>query len=414
MIILILYIVGIKGSGIGALAKILSKQGHIVRGVDVEEEFYTMDMNYPIAIENFSNMQLKKSYFYIIGNAFLNHSVTKFIQKMKYKYMTYPAALNHFFNNKFWICVSGTSGKTTTTKMLATLFPEATCLIGDGSYQVGSSNIFILEACEYRNTFLNYHPNLALILNANYDHIDFFKTKEAYEQAFQSFAEQSKICVVNGDEFSYRNSTMITYGRNPNNDIVFEYQKGKVTILRKTFELPIIGIKYAYDFVGAYLIAKLCNSRDYSIQSRIQKFQMPKRRFEITKLDTQIVLLDYAHHPKEIETIYNTLTEQYGNKRKICIFEPHTISRLQYFIEDYKRVLGLFDECYLYSLFSSAREIHNQSLEKSLYQYLGFKNYDSFIKNVLLQKQDCILCFLGAGIIDRACKSYIDEKKYCI
>ncbi len=407
---MLFYFVGIKGSALSAFAKILSEKGHIVRGVDVEEEFYTMNSKHPIRIENFSNMQLKSCYLYIIGNAFLNHSVTKYIQKMGYTFMTYPKALNYFFKNYKWLCVAGTSGKTTTTKMISTLLSNATCLIGDGSYHVGTSDVFVLEACEYRNTFLNYHPSIALILNTNYDHIDFFKTQEEYTKSFQQFISQSKICIVNGDECSYRGHHIITYGTHKNNDIVFDYSCGKVTILRKTFELPMVGIKYAYDFVGAYLIAKLCNIRDNSIQKRMTTFQMPKRRFEKIELENQTVILDYAHHPKEIETIYDTLTEQYKDKRKICIFEPHTITRLQYFINDYKMVLSRFDECYLYRLFSSARETHNVKLEKELYDKLGFKTYSHSVKLNLFQANDCILCFLGAGVIDKECKEYIKEK----
>ncbi|MDE7384900.1 MAG: hypothetical protein K2M84_03975, partial [Anaeroplasmataceae bacterium] len=158
---MLFYLVGIKGSALSALAKILSKQGHIVRGVDVEEEFYTMNSRYPMRIESFSNMILKKCYFYIIGNAFLKHSVTKYIQNMRYKLMTYPQFLNFYFKDKKWISISGTSGKTTTTKMISTLLPNTTSLIGDGSYSFGKSDYFILESCEYRNTFLNYHPYIS-------------------------------------------------------------------------------------------------------------------------------------------------------------------------------------------------------------------------------------------------------------
>ncbi len=406
---MLFYLVGIKGSALSALAKILSEQGHIVRGVDVEEDFYTMNSIYPIRTESFSNMQLKKCYFYIIGNAFINHSVTKYIQSMVYTYMTYPQFLNYHFNNKQWICVSGTSGKTTTTKMLATLLPNSTSLIGDGSYQVGTKKDFILESCEYRNTFLNYHPYISLILNVNYDHVDFFKTKEDYEKSFIQFAKQSNICIVNGDEFSYRADNVITYGRNEDNDVVFTYDKGKVTILRKIFELSIVGLKYAYDFVGAYLAVKLLNERDSVVQTRIKNFVMPKRRFEKTEIGSQIIISDYAHHPQEVEAIYETLCEQYGSMRKICIFEPHTISRLQCFIKDYKKVLGQFDECYLYGLFSSAREKHNIVLEKSLYKELGFQVYDYHLKQSLYKKENVIICFLGAGTIDRACEEYRKE-----
>nr|MDE5546856.1 hypothetical protein [Anaeroplasmataceae bacterium] len=148
---------------------------------------------------------------------------------------------------------------------------------------------------------------------------------------------------------------------------------------------------------------------DYKIQSRIKDFVMPKRRFEKTELNSQIIISDYAHHPQEVETIYETLVEQYGSRKKICIFEPHTITRLQCFIKDYKKILSQFDECYLYSLFSSARESHNIVLEKELYKELGFSSYDYHTKQMLANQKNCIVCFLGAGTIDSACEEYRKE-----
>lgn len=411
---MLFYLIGIKGSAMSALAKILYQLGHIVKGVDVEEEFYTIKNTDNIPIETFSNMNLKKSYYYIIGNAYQEHSVTKFLKNKKYKYEMYPRFLDTYFKDKQWICVSGTHGKTTTTKMLAELLPNSIALIGDGSYQVGNKNIFLLEACEYKNTFLNYSPDISVILNVDYDHTDFFKTKEDYQNSFLQFARQSKICIINGDEFNYRNSNVITYGMSDANDVVFTYDRGKVTILRTTFQLPVVGKKYAYDFVGAYLASKLLDVKDFQIQRRISNFKMPKRRYEKTNLKNQILVSDYAHHPNEIKTIYETLREEYGNKKLICIFEPHTITRLQCFIDEFKNALSLFDECYLYTLFSSVREAHNLVLEKQLYKTLDFPLYDYHTKNKLLTQSNVVLCFMGAGCIDRACKEYIEEKKILI
>ncbi len=403
---MVYFIVGIKGAALSALAKILSDMGHIVRGVDVEEEFYTLNDKNHIQIESFSNMKLKKSYFYIIGNAYKNHSVARYIQKMKYYFLSYPDFLNYYFKNQKWIGVSGTSGKTTTTKMLSTLLPTCTSLIGDGTYRVGTGDYFIIESCEYKNTFLKYHPYISLVLNVNYDHVDFFKTKEEYEKSFIKFIQQSTLCIVNGDSLSYRNNNVITYGLDKTNDIPFSYHHGKVTLLRKTFTLPVLGIQYAYDFVGAYLVAKLLDEKDFIIQQKINQFIMPKRRFEKKEINTQLIISDYAHHPKEIDAIFHSLLEQYPSKKKICIFEPHTLTRLSYFLEEYKAILGQFDECYLYPLFSSAREKHDILLEKRLYRELGFPIYEYIIQQRLLKEKNCVLCFLGAGVIDRACNEY--------
>lgn len=406
---MLFYLIGIKGAAMSALAKILYQQGHMVTGVDVENDFYTMKNLENISLENFNNMQLKRHYFYIIGNAYKNHSVTKYIKHMKYYTLEYPQFLTKHFQKKSWICVAGTHGKTTTTKMLATLLPNSTCLIGDGSAQENKEGPFIVEACEYRNTFLNYNPSISVILNVDYDHVDFFKSKEAYKASFITFVKQSKISIINGDEFDYRGNNVITFGMKQGNDVVFTYSKGTVTILRKVFNLPVMGEKYAYDFVGAYLAAKLLNCRDWELQQRISQFTMPKRRYEKTIIKDQTIICDYGHHPAEIKAIYDAVKEEHPKQKVICIFEPHTISRLQCFIEDFKSTLSLFDECYLYALFSSVREAHNLVLERQLYKYLDFPLYDYTAKTKLLSEKNIVLCFMGAGDIDKAYQEYIEN-----
>ncbi|MDE5715509.1 MAG: hypothetical protein K2I42_05185 [Anaeroplasmataceae bacterium] len=404
---MIYYLIGIKGAAMGSLAKILYQAGHIVKGVDVADDFYTFENVDGISIENFSNMKLGKSYFYIIGNAFQNHSVTNYIQNMGYKYLNYPLFLTYYFKNRCWICISGTHGKTTTTKMISDLIPNNTSLIGDGSFQIKGKDNFILEACEYKNTFLNYHPDIAVILNVDYDHIDFFKTREDYYNAFVQFSKQSKLCIINGDEFSYRADHVITFGKKLNNDVVFQYEKGKVTILNKQFYLPIIGEKFAYDFVAAYLVAKIMNEKDYKIQQNMDGFIMPRRRLEKKEIHSQIVICDYAHHPNEIKTVFEALKEEYKAKKLICIFEPHTITRLQSFIHEFKTELSKFDCCYLYGLFSSAREAHNLVLERKLYKCLGFQNYDYHTQQQLSKLKDVVICFMGAGTIDSSYDAYL-------
>lgn len=406
VIILNYYLIGIKGSAMSALAKILYQEGHIVAGVDVEDNFYTFKESLGIRLESFHNMHLKKGYFYIIGNAFMNHRVTEYIKEQGWKFQSYPQFLVHHFKHKNWITISGTHGKTTSTKLLSTILSNTTSLIGDGDYTFGNSPYFLLEACEYRDTFLNYKPHISLILNVDYDHVDYFKTQKDYIESFKKYAMQSSLCVVNGDSFSYRAENMITFGLKPDNDIVFTYENGKITILNKAFYFPIKGLQYAYDFVGVYIIAKLLDKKDHFIQQRLEHFKMPKRRYQKYCLKDQTIILDYAHHPNEIRAIYNTLQEEYPDEIKICVFEPHTLSRLSAFSFEFKQILSLFDYCYLFDLFSSAREHHDQMKEQALYEQLGFEAYSA--DKILLKKG--VVCFLGAGDIDKGCINYL--KKY--
>lgn len=403
VIILNYYLIGIKGSAMSALAKILHNEGHLVSGADVEDDFYTLKKNLGIKLESFNEKNLKPSYFYIIGNAFINHDITNYIQKMGWKFQSYPQFLVSHFKDKKWLTISGTHGKTTSTKLLSTIICNTISLIGDGDYTFGSSPYFILEACEYRDTFLNYQPFISLILNVDYDHVDYFKTRKAYYDSFVQYAKQSKLSIVNGDCFSFRANNIITFGIKEDNDIVFTYEDGKITILNKVFYFPIKGLQYAYDFVGVYILAKLLDKKDYTIQRLVQQFKMPKRRYQKYKLENQTVILDYAHHPNEIKAIYETILEEYPNEQKICVFEPHTLTRLEAFTCEFEKILSLFDACYLYNLFSSAREHHNQEREKQLYEQLGFELYTP---DKVIHKKG-VVCFLGAGDIDKGCLSYL-------
>ncbi len=403
---MLFYLIGIKGSAMSALANILVREGYKVSGADVVDYFYTChDLTVPI--DSFDHIPFNQDYFYIIGNAFTHHPITLKIIENNLSYDYYPTFLVHHFQNKKWICVAGTHGKTTTSKMISTILPNATALIGDGSFHVDDSPYFILESCEYRNTFLNYHPYIGLVLNVDYDHVDFFKTREEYEQSFQKFIEQSKIAIVNGDSCSIRDDYIITYGLQKDNDVVFEYKDGMVKILNKPFYLPIKGLSYAYDFVGAYLVGKLLNILDCKIQKRISNFEMPKRRFETVKTQNQVIVLDYAHHPNEIKAIHEAMLETYPNHKIITVFEPHTITRLDCFIDDFKNALSLFDECYLHDLFTSVREEHQLSKEEELYHQLGFLRYDKTVLEHLLKEKNVVIAFLGAGRIDETYHEYL-------
>lgn len=400
---MVFYLIGIRGSALSSLCRLLLKDGHTVKGVDVDESFYT-DKGID-NIETFDNMNLKRSYYYIIGNAYVNHNVTKYIIKMGYYYKYYPSFLVDYYSDKKWICVSGSHGKTTTTKLIAHILGDNCALIGDGSYYYGSGDYFILEACEYKNTFLNYRPDILLVLNIDYDHPDFFKTEEDYRKSFDKMINQSKITVVNGNDYNKENDNIIRFGEN-NCDVNFKYEDGKVYILNKPFYLPYNGLHFAYDFVGAYLVCKLLNIKDIVIQNKLNSFKLPKRRMETMITDNQIIISDYAHHPTEIRCVYNSMKEKYSDKRIIVIFEPHTISRLEAYLDKFKEVLSLFDECYLYSLFSSIREYSLLSKEEELYNYLGFKRFDEDVLEYIFKKDNIVVCFLGAGKIDKLYEKY--------
>lgn len=411
---MIYYLVGIKGSGMSALAIFLYEQGHIVKGVDQEIHYFTEDKLYNIEIESFKKMNLKKSYFYIIGNSYINSSTFNFIKSMNYRYLTYPKFIFEYLLNYNFIAVGGTHGKTTSSTMLSVLLNDYSYIIGDGSASGKSKTNIIVEACEYRDSFLNYYPDISLILNIDYDHPDYFKSKEDYLNSFKKFAYQSKLIIANGDDLNIqkiKSSRFITYGLNEENDIKFEYEINnynmKIKILSDTFNIPYVGLQYAYDFVGSYIVCKMKGLEDRKIKERIKYLSHPKRRMEKYIKNNSIMICDYAHHPTEIKCLYESIKAMYDNIRIVCFFQPHTISRSITFIEEFKESLDLFDDTYIIRTFTSVREENNIKKEKEIYDYWGYKilsrndvmNF-KFNNNVYL--------FLGAGDIDKIFKNILN------
>lgn len=394
------YLVGIKGSGMSALANILIKDGHIVEGVDVKEDFYTSEVLKGVNVIEFEDFSIKDDFIYIIGNAYINHKITNLIIEANMKYETYPKFIDKYFKRLSMIGVAGTHGKTMTSSMLKDIMLGSTYLIGDGKSDIGKNGYFILEACEYKDTFLNYKPDFGLVLNIDYDHPDYFKNYNDYLVSFIKYMNNCKVCVINGDVISYRDKHIITYGMNKDNDIIFTYDSGEVIINDEKYELPFKGVNYAYNFVGVYIISKMIGIKDYLIKNRLKEYKFPKRRNERINYNNMIVINDYAHHPTEIINVFNSLKEEYPNKNIICIFEPHTISRLKIFEKEYKKALDLFDKCYLYKVFTSVREKDDFCLVNEIYNRLGYSLYDD---NTLNEMDDFngVLCFLGAGNIDK-------------
>lgn len=398
VIFLIYYLIGIKGSGMSALAKLLISEGHIVKGVDSKEHFFT-EKGLNINIDNFYNMKLKPSYFYIIGNAYRNHKITNYILKMGYNYDYYPNFLKKHFKDSFWICVSGSHGKTLTTKLISSVI-DSKYLIGDGSGG-GKGKIFVMEACEYMESFLNYNPDILVILNIDYDHSDYFNNKEEYFNAFNKLAYKSKLVIANGDDRycqKLSKNNIIFLGINDNNDLSFTYYKGTTIIDHHAIKFPLYGIHYAYDLAACYAVMKELDIDILRLIHKIKRFQMPKRRFEERNYHNKIIIADYAHHPTEISFLHETIINRYPNKKNCIIFEPHTYTRTITFLNDFNNTLALFDKCYLLPVFTSARENKNIKLDEFIksslnYPYINFNDIKSIIN-----EYDVIL-FVGAGSI---------------
>lgn len=431
-----IFLIGIKGSGMSALALLLHQSGHKVSGSDINKFCFTQTklVENKITIHEFEKINFLNEKFdeIIIGNAFSkDHPEVSNAILSKIPILKYGEKINEIAKTKKSIAISGTNGKTTTTGLMSQSFidKEPNYLIGDGVGKGNSnSDIFIFEACEYKETFLEYHPDYLIINNIEMDHPDFFKNEEHVVEVFQKFANQSKILIANGDDLNVEkivHQNKKTFGQNSHNDLIAQNVQYKTEgiELTLTFELknigtytlPFFGQHMLYNALGVILV-NLEHGRDIElIIQNLKKFTGVQRRFSETviSIEKNITLIDdYAHHPTSIELTLKGVRQKYPNQQIITIFQPHTYSRMKKFSTEFAKSLLLSDKIILAEIFGSARETNQDVTINMLEEEVKKINENKLLNyNDLNEKCDnTIFCLLGAGDIDVLYKEKLIQK----
>ena len=406
---MIYYLIGIKGTGMSALANILADLGHDVKGADYDKKFFTeATFRESIKVEKFEDCILNEDYFYIIGNAFKLFDITNKIIENNYKYAFYPDFLEEFFKCKK-IGISGSHGKTTTTSFASQLIHKPiSALIGDGSgFGNKNSEYFLLEACEYQNHFLKYSYDYLVILNIDYDHPDFFKNSSEYFFAFTKASLNAKYIIVNYDDLNCKkiiHKNKISFGFNSGADINLKLKNKilEICIDGVIYEMPFnfYGKHMAYNLAASFIVAYLVDNNPNSTISKISKLRMPYRRFYEENIGNDVVLInDYAHHPTEIDAVISSIRLKYPEHQVHVVYQGHTFSRTMTFLNQYVSVLKKADRVYIMPTFSSVRE-------ETENEYVLLDACDTFIEYErekiieVLKKEKIIVAFLGAGDID--------------
>lgn len=290
--------------------------------------------------------------------------------------------MKHYRNS---IAVSGTHGKTTTTSMITEIFMAAksdpTVSLGGmldsigGNIRVGGPEYFVMEACEYTNSFLSFFPTVAVILNVEPDHLDFFKDLADIRHSFSLFARNTAddgAIVICGEIPEYKkiveglSAEIVTYGH----DHSFDYSADNITydeFGRPSYDLYIKGEKKGRISLGTTgehnvlnSLAAIAVAERYHIPMDItaealRKFSGTHRRFEKKGVLNGVTIIDdYAHHPQEIEATLRAALH-YPHKKVWCIFQPHTYSRTRAFLDDFAKALSLADSVVLADIYA-ARE----------------------------------------------------------
>jgi len=441
-----IHLLGIKGAGMAALARILDARGMTVCGSDTQEVFFTDALlaQRNIPVESITDNEIHSGIDAVIYSTAYpeNHPQLESARRLGIPAMSYPQAVGSLFNSTYGIAVCGSHGKTTTTAMVAHLFStlglDPTAIIGSTfqqtnvNYFAGTSRYWILEADEYQNKFVYYDPHGVVLTAVDYDHPDFFASVEAYKDAFRAFlakqsCEQVVACIddagVRDVIASESRKAIHTYGYSngaeyqitrykpvPGGGSEFDIAKqGKPFGI---FSIRIPGKHNALNACGAIAcLDSLGIGEVPSLRAALSSFPGTTRRFERLGLWGEAVLIDdYAHHPTEIRSTLEAAREVYGEKRIWCCFGSHTYTRTKVLFDDFARAFQRADHVLVLDIYASAREgtptLHAADLAAAIQAHSNNATYTGTIENTIAFLGDKvhdidILITMGAGDVYR-------------
>lgn len=427
------HFVGIKGSGMSALAQILFDMGETVQGSDIEKEFFTEKSlrEKGITILPFNQENIKEGMTIIAGNAFNDdHEEIVRAHELGLTVTRYHDFLGNFMGQYTSVAVTGSHGKTSTTGLLSHVMngdKKTSYLIGDGTGMgMPGSEYFAFEACEYRRHFLSYSPDYAIITNIDFDHPDYFASMSDVFNAFQEMTKKVKKAVVAcGDDENLRDIVadipIYYYGFKEDNKVVAKNMKTtpqgtqfEVYIdgeLFDTFITPMYGDHQVLNALAVITICHLEGLDNAAVKRALSTFGGVKRRFSEKIQDEQILIDDYAHHPTEIKATLQSAHLKYPERKVIAVFQPHTFSRTSAFLEDFANSLKLADKVYLCDIFGSAREDSGELTIGDLQILIpGAELINESNVNLLKQYKDAVVIFMGAGDIQKIQVAYENLK----
>jgi UDP-N-acetylmuramate--alanine ligase len=439
------YIIGIGGISLSAIAIFLRNKGIKVYGSDLvqnEEVTKLIEMGFEIKVCPSCKEYVLNADAVVYTSAIAKDNEDILFAKSIGKPIYSRAEVLGFLSKEFkTISISGCHGKTTTTGMIANIFLESgldpNIHIGgvlkniDSNVMTGKSDILITEACEYKDSFLTLKNYVSVVLNIKEDHLDYFKNIDNIFSSFQKFVDNTDkngIKIVNFDDFFVKKLKLsqnhISFGIENNAVVqaknIKEYSKGRYCFnlfvkgndTGKIF-LPAFGYHNIYNALAAASVAIFFDIDFKFIKSGLENFKGIKRRFEyIGKIKNNLVIHDYAHHPDEIKATLKTCKEL-GYKKIVAIFQPHTFSRTKDLYDQFLKCFDEADEVWMLPIYPAREKpikgVTSFNLSKDL-RKLGksshyFQNFQTCKNAICANTEDDVLfAILGAGDIEKLSK----------
>nr|SFZ88278.1 UDP-N-acetylmuramate--alanine ligase [Loigolactobacillus rennini] len=426
----IYHFVGIKGSGMSALAMILHDKGYRVQGSDINQYTFTQRglEKAGVKIMPFSPQNIHAGLTIVAGNAFSDtHPEIKAAKALHLKVLRYPELLGELLAGHTSIGVAGAHGKTSTTGLLAHVLSgiaPTSFLVGDGTGKgIKNSQFFVFEADEYRRHFLAQSPDYMIMTNIDFDHPDYYHGIEDVFSAFQTEANQVKKGIFAwGDDQNLRrlqaNVPIYYYGTSDQDD--FQARNILRTINGSEFDVYFHGKALGHYVIHLFGEHNVLNSLAVIAVSHMEKiahnevarellsFRGVKRRFSERKMADMTIIDDYAHHPSEIKATLDAARQKYPNRKIIAVFQPHTFSRTIAYMDDFAKSLSLADVVYLTDIFSSAREHNGRVSSADLGAKISKGGQVLKLDNMspLLEYHQAVVVFMGAGDVQKYEKAY--------
>ncbi|MDD4351797.1 MAG: UDP-N-acetylmuramate--L-alanine ligase [Candidatus Gracilibacteria bacterium] len=385
------HFIGIKGTGMSALASVLKEQGWQVTGSDVSEEFPTDRILRQAGLETteFAQQHIANELDLVIYSAAYNASNPEYAkaQELGLKMLSYPEALGELSHDYFSIGVAGMHGKSTITAMLASVLIEMqedpTVILGttvpeldNRNFRLGKSKLLLAETCEYRRHFLNFNPQALILSNLEAEHMDYFKDLADIKDAFFAYIRKlpaGALLVYNGDDqhlpalcSQTKGPQKISAGFAVGNDFQakrLDDQKFQVFVQGKPLASFRLAVPGNHNVLDALLVIAFCYSYKplaftvEALQKVLLKFRGGGRRLELKGEKKGITILDdFAHHPTEIKASLQATRERYPQARIWAVFMSHTYSRTETLLADFASSFQNADRVIINKIFSSARE----------------------------------------------------------
>lgn len=435
------HFIGIGGISMSGLAEILLKKHFTVTGSDMHASEMTQQLEKAGAkvVIGQKAENITDGIDLVVYTAAIHESNEEFAaaKKKGLPMMSRATLLGQIMANfARSIAVSGTHGKTTTTSMLTHILLQSdmdpTVSVGGmldrigGNIRVGHSDLFLTEACEYTNSFLEFYPLYSIILNVEEDHMDFFKDIEDIRHSFRTFASQTGkdgLIIINGDMphtdyiLDGLSQAHVTFGLTPDNDytakdITFDEEGNPTyTLIAKgesqgQITLRVKGLHNVMNSLAAIACTEAIGLPLEDIRKGLLSFGGTHRRFEYKgSLGNVTVIDDYAHHPTEIQATLSA-AKAYPHDELWVVFQPHTYTRTLAFLPQFAEALAQADHVVLADIYAarepdtgvvSSRDIRDllKKSGKDVHYFPSFQEIEDFLKaNV---KGHDLLITMGAG-----------------